>query len=100
MNPLPDRASQQGPVPQPLENDGFLYGALAGVLLGVLISGPHFADWPLWKILGVSGVCALTAGVICHLAIAATRVKRGTGPEVFETPDFSLLDQDGEVGDN
>jgi hypothetical protein len=61
---------QQGNAVVPtFENNGLLYGGLFGVLLGVLISGPHFNAWPFWKIMATSAACALIVGLICYFAI-------------------------------
>jgi hypothetical protein len=70
MNSKPARDEQGNATVRTFENNGLLYGGLFGVLLGVLISGPHFNEWSVWAILATSAICALIMGLICHFAFS------------------------------
>jgi len=88
--PAPDE--QGNAVIRTYENNGLLYGGLFGVLLGVLISGPHFNAWPLWSIMGASAVCALIFGLICHLVMPLMFATLTTAPGQSEESDQSESD--------
>lgn len=69
MNSKPGLNEHGNAVIRTYENNGLLYGGLFGVLLGVLLSGPHFNEWPLWKIIAATAICACFTGLICHLVV-------------------------------
>ena len=53
------------------ENNGFLYGLPAGALVGTLIAGPHFYEWPLWESLAAIFGCGIGAGILGYIAVAS-----------------------------
>lgn len=53
-----------------LRNYGFRYGLALGGVVGVILAGPHFQEWPFFTSLGVILGCGIGAGVLGHLAIA------------------------------
>lgn len=72
---------------------GLLGGVVGGLLVGVLISGPHFYEWPVRYSLSVvllSGVGGALMGWFC-LAIAAGSVAGGgaVGAVDADCGDFS-----------
>jgi hypothetical protein len=52
------------------ENYGFIYGLSLGGVVGVLVAGPYFGEWPLAACLGTIVGCGIGAGVVGYLAVA------------------------------
>jgi hypothetical protein len=86
MNSLLPRDENCVPQIQTLQNNGFFYGSLLGLLLGVIITGPHFFEWSLFSIFLT--IAAVTA-VIGFLGLIAWAVTGGAGAPSSDFPDGS-----------
>jgi hypothetical protein len=54
---------------QTFENNGFFYGSLLGILVGVVIAGPHFFNWPFSSIFLTIAAAAMAIGFLGWLAV-------------------------------
>ena len=52
------------------ENYGSIYGLLLGLVVGVLIAGPHFREWPFFASLATMVGGGSVGALIGHVAIA------------------------------
>jgi hypothetical protein len=86
MNSLLPRDENGVPQIQTFQNNGFFYGSLLGLLLGVIITGPHFFDWSLFSIFLT--IAAVTA-VIGFLGWIAWAVTGGLSTPSIDFPDGS-----------
>ncbi len=68
------------------ENTGFFYGSLLGILVGVVIAGPHFFDWPFASIFLTIAASSLMIGFLGWLAVV---VSHPSSAGVMEFPDRS-----------
>lgn len=93
---VPPRGNTRHAVVPTFENNGLLYGALLGALVGVVIAGPHFNDWSIQKILASVAVLSAVIGAAGHLAvwIAYAAIAAGPGPhdDEEEEPNGSFPD--------
>lgn len=74
MNQLPASHERHNPADQ--ENNGLVYGALIGLLLGVIISGPHFQQWPIKDILFACALSSFVTAVLGHFVVVAMSGER------------------------
>lgn len=71
------------------ENTGFFYGSLLGILVGVVIAGPHFFDWSLSSVLLTIAASSMVNGFLGWLAVVLFHPSNGA---VVECPDRSDSD--------
>jgi hypothetical protein len=86
-NLLP-RDENGNPDIQTFENTGFFYGSLLGILVGVVIAGPHFFDWTLPSIfLTIAAATAVIGflGWIAWAVIGASGIPSVDFPEKSES---------------
>lgn len=87
MSNLFNRDDNGNPNLDAFNNNGFWYGLPIGALIGVLIAGPHFHEWPTWEsLVAIFGSC-LGCGISGHLAIAMAYGAEASGAHVV--PDYS-----------
>ncbi len=75
--------------PATYENNGLLYGAFLGALVGVLIAGPHFADWSIEKILAAIAASSAVLGMTGYfvMSIIFAGLSEGLGQASFDNDD-------------
>lgn len=61
------------------ENNGFWYGLPAGALIGVLIAGPHFYEWPVWESLVSIFGGGFGGGILGYAAVAMAYGSEASG---------------------
>jgi hypothetical protein len=69
------------------ENNGFLYGLPVGALIGVLIAGPHFYEWPVWESLAAIFGCAIGAGILGYIAVVSAYGSEAGGSNIVSSLD-------------
>jgi hypothetical protein len=92
-NLLP-RDENGNPDIQTFENTGFFYGSLLGMLVGVVIAGPHFFDWTLPSIFLTIAVATMVIGFLGWFSVAvaappSAAVVEVSDPSESEGADFA-----------
>jgi hypothetical protein len=69
MASLLPRDENGNPDLRTFENTGFFYGSLLGILVGVVIAGPHFFDWPFSSIFLTIAAATIAIGFLGWLSV-------------------------------
>jgi hypothetical protein len=82
------------------ENTGFFYGSLLGILVGVVIAGPHFFEWPFSSIFLTIAASSMVIGFLGWLcvAVATPSTTAVVGSESYST-DYGDNGDNGDYGD-